>query len=263
MKVSVIIPVYNSEKTILDTLVSVKNQTYKPLEIVIIDDGSFDNSKIIIETFATENPRLQICYTYQTNKGVSSARNYGLKIAKGSWVALLDADDTWDHNKLKRQKEILEANPQIDFLGTNRNNEKITYVLWKKFDHLTHISPKLLLIKSLFPTPTVLFRKNVIEKIGFFDENQHYMEDSIYFIKIANKFNSYLLNESLVITGQGKSHFGESGLSANIIEMQKGNMSNIKTAFDLKIINRFEYLLIYLFSILKYYRRILVLKLKA
>lgn len=256
MKISVVIPVFNAEKTILDSLLSVKNQNYKPFEIVVIDDGSTDNSKFLIENFIRENPELSIIYQHQMNGGVSSARNKGLKLATGDWIALLDADDVWAKTKLNRQKEILDANKHIDFLGTTRNNERIFNVLWKKFGVLTKVGPKVLLIKSLFPTPTVIFRTDVINKIGLFHERQHYMEDSIYFVKIADKFNSYLLNESLVITGGGKAHFGESGLSANLSEMQRGNLKNLKTALELKIINTTEYYFLHAFSILKYYRRI-------
>ncbi|SHG48751.1 Glycosyltransferase involved in cell wall bisynthesis [Flavobacterium micromati] len=260
MKISVVIPMYNSSKTILKTLNSVKNQTVLPFEVIIVNDGSTDNSLAIIENFVNENTFLNISIIDKKNGGVSTARNAGIKASKGNWIALLDSDDEWLSNKLQRQTEILSQNPQIDFLGTNRNGEYFSSILWKKLDLLTKISPKLLLVKFIFVVPTVIFRKSITDTIGFFDESQRYAEEGNYFIRIVQKYNCYLLNESLVLTGGGKAHFGHSGLSGNMKEMEKGELKNIRDSLALEIINIFEYLLLVVFSILKYFRRVIVVK---
>lgn len=251
---------YNSSKTILKTLNSVKNQTVLPFEVIIVNDGSTDNSLAIIENFVNENTFLNISIIDKKNGGVSTARNAGIKASKGNWIALLDSDDEWLSNKLQRQTEILSQNPQIDFLGTNRNGEYFSSILWKKLDLLTKISPKLLLVKFIFVVPTVIFRKSITDTIGFFDESQRYAEEGNYFIRIVQKYNCYLLNESLVLTGGGKAHFGHSGLSGNMKEMEKGELKNIRDSLALEIINIFEYLLLVVFSILKYFRRVIVVK---
>lgn len=251
---------YNSSKTILNTLNSVKNQTVLPFEVIVVNDGSTDNSLAIIKNYVIQNTSLNISIIDKKNGGVSSARNAGIKSAKGDWIALLDSDDEWLPNKLERQKEILAQNNQIDFLGTNRNGESFSNVLWKKIDLLTKISPKLLLIKFIFVVPTIVFRKSITDTIGFFDETQRYAEEGNYFIRIAQKYNCYLLNESLAITGGGKAHFGHSGLSGNMKEMEKGELKNIRDSLALEIINIFEYLLLVVFSILKYFRRVIVVK---
>lgn len=260
MKISVVIPMYNSRNTILNTLNSVKNQTILPFEVVIIDDGSKDESATVVEDFISVNSALNIQLVKQKNRGVSSARNVGLKLAKGDWIALLDSDDEWLPTKLERQIQVLNENPTIDFLGTNRNGEYFDKILWKKLSVLTRISPKLLMVKFIFVVPTVIFRKKIVLDAGYFDETQKYAEEGNYFIRIAQKYNCYLLNESLVVTGDGKAHFGHSGLSGNLKEMEKGELKNLKDALSLKIINHFQYSFLVLFSILKYFRRIAIVK---
>ncbi|CAH0334862.1 Undecaprenyl-phosphate 4-deoxy-4-formamido-L-arabinose transferase [Flavobacterium sp. CECT 9288] len=260
MKISVVIPMYNSSKTILMTLNSIKKQTILPYEVIIIDDGSLDESSTIVEDFISNNSTLNIQLVKKTNGGVSTARNAGIKLAKGDWIALLDSDDEWLINKLERQIQVLSENPEIDFLGTNRNGEYFDKILWKKLSVLTRISPKLLMIKFIFVVPTVIFKKEIISDVGYFDETQKYAEEGNYFIRIAQKYNCFLLNESLVLTGDGKAHFGHSGLSGNLKEMEKGELKNLKDALNLKIINVLEYSCLVVFSILKYFRRIVIVK---
>ena len=261
-KISVVIPVYNSEKTIKNTLESVINQSYLPYEVVLVNDGSTDNSRKIIDDFVDSNTFKNVNFKLinKSNGGVSTARNTGLKIADGDWIAFLDSDDKWLPNKLEFQKKILEQNPNIDFLGCTRNGEIIKSILWKQLGYLTKITAKNLLVRFVFVVPTIIFKKSIIKQVGFFDENQKYAEEGNYFIRIANKYNCYLLNECLVITGNGKAHFGESGLSGNIKEMEKGELKNIKDSLHLGVINKLEYYMIITFSLLKYLRRVLIVK---
>ena len=253
---------YNAEKTIISVLDSVQNQSFLPHEIIIVNDGSKDQSLQIVEKYKEENQKITIHIFDKKNGGVSSTRNLGMKMAQGDWIALLDSDDVWLPHKLERQKQILEENPHIDFLGTTRNDETIQSILWKKLGNLTKISAKNLLIRFVFVVPTIVFKREILHDVGYFDENQKYAEEGNYFIRIAHKRECYLLNESLVITGGGKAHFGESGLSGNILEMEKGELKNIKDSLDLKIINIFEYFLIVLFSLMKYLRRVIIIKLR-
>lgn len=264
MLISVIIPMYNSETTITNCINSVLNQTYKgDVEIIVVNDGSKDNSKAIVEDIIQDNKtKVSIELYNKINEGVSTTRNIGIKMAKGDWIALLDSDDEWLPNKLERQIQVLTENPTIDFLGTNRNGEYFNNILWKKLNVLTRISPKILMVKFVFVVPTVIFRKKVIIDVGYFDETQKYAEEGNYFIRIAQKYNCFLLNESLVVTGGGKDHFGHSGLSGNLKEMEKGELKNLKDALNLKIINYFEYSCLVMFSILKYFRRIVIVKTK-
>ncbi|HKO75787.1 MAG TPA: hypothetical protein VJU52_01135, partial [Flavobacterium sp.] len=109
---------------------------------------------------------------------------------------------------------------------------------------------------------TVIFKKEILNDIGYFDEKKKYAEDAYYFIKIAQTKQCYLLNESLVITSGGKAYFGEKGLSSNLWSMQKGELSNLKYALRSSIINTVEYCFIFIFLMLKYFRRVWLVKFK-
>ena len=117
--ISVIIPLYNKEKSITDTVNSVLNQTFKDFELIIVNDGSKDNSLSVVNQFTDKRVKI----IDKPNGGVSTARNAGMKRAEGEYIALLDSDDEWLPHKLERQIEVLNENPHIDFLGTNRNGE--------------------------------------------------------------------------------------------------------------------------------------------
>lgn len=260
--VSVVIPVYNSENTIQKALQSVLDQTFKNFEIIIIDDGSTDASKAKIDTLTAKHPSYNFRYFSQENKGASAARNLGLKNATGDFIALLDSDDIWHKDKIALQLKAFDQNPDIDFLATNRNDEKFGFFFGYRFEKITKISSKLLLYKNFLLTPTVLFKREIIDKIGYFDEEMTHSEDLNYFLRISFKFNCYLYNKSLVTTGFGKPTFGHSGLSQNIVETEKGELKNIRLAYNVKAIGFFEYLFISLFSILKFIRRWIITKIR-
>ena len=117
-RVSVIIPVYNVEKFILKTVESVMNQDYKDVEIILVDDGSPDNSAQIIDELAKRDNRI-ICI-HKENGGVSSARNAGLKIATGEYVTFIDGDDWVEPNYISYLLDLVEKNNCE--IGMNKNN---------------------------------------------------------------------------------------------------------------------------------------------
>lgn len=261
MKISVIIPMYNAENTILTALNSIKNQTYKcEYEVIVVNDGSLDNSKKIVEEYILENPQLTIILINQINGGVSKARNEGLKRAKGDYIALLDSDDEWLPQKVEKQMLVFQKNDEVDFLGTNRNGEFFKSFLGYKFSNLTRVTAKMLLFKNFFPTPTVMMKRKIINEVGFFDEKKKLAEEGDYWIRICNNNSCFLLNESLVITGGGKPSFGYSGLSSNLWEMEKGDLKIIKEAYRQKIINIFEYYFLCIFSLCKHLRRVIIVR---
>ena len=123
--ISVIIPMYNSERTIEKALDSVVRQTYLAYyQIVVVDDGSSDRSAELVERYAEAHPSADIRLIRQSNGGVSSARNAGMRAATGQWIALLDSDDQWLPDKTKIQMDILSRHPQIDLLGSNVTGAK-------------------------------------------------------------------------------------------------------------------------------------------
>lgn len=260
--ISVIIPMYQAEATITDTLQSVVDQTYRPLEVIVVNDGSTDRSKVVVEGFIQQHTTafLRFKLIDQPNGGVSRARNIGMRASEGAYIALLDADDKWLPGKLQEQHDIMENNPKIDFLGTQRNGEQRSRWLFKRFDHLTPISARLLLYKTFFVTPTVLFKKHVLANTGFFDETQRYAEEGDYWIRICHAHHCVLWNESTTITGNGKPNFGFSGLSSNLKEMEKGELKNMKLGYKLGVVGVFEYAFLVCYSLIKYFRRIVIVK---
>lgn len=255
--VSVIIPMYNASDTIIHTLESVRNQTFQDFEIIIVDDGCTDNSADLVFSFREQNEGLNIKILRQLNAGVSAARNTGIKAANGAWIALLDSDDEWLPHKLERQMEVVRSNQKVNFLATLRVGDGMGW-FFKGRDNVRRVTTKQLLYKMFFITPTVIFRRSLVEKVGYFNEKQGYCEDGNFFIRCAKFDGSFLLNEELVITGGGKANFGDKGLSSNLWKMQKGEMQNILFAFHQKIINVCELLLILSISMLKYSRRVII-----
>ena len=251
--ISVIIPVYNAEKSIEKSLISIKNQTWEGVfEIILVNDGSSDRSKTIIENYQQNHQDQNIILINQENSGVSKARNAAMKIAQGDYIALLDSDDEWLPEKTEKQMKFLE-NQNIDFITSLWNNENITfpYKLHPP-NKLVKITLKKLLFKITGQTSTAIFKRKIFENTGFFDENQNYSEDANYWMRISDKNQMYLLPEKLVIAGNGKKSFGFSGLSANLKEMEKGIQKNIWEMYQTKRINFPEYLFYFVISKLKF-----------
>ncbi len=254
MVISVIIPVFNAEESIEKCLDSIKNQTWKgDFEIIVINDGSTDRSEKILESYRQKNPEMPILLINQQNGGVSKARNTGLKIAKGDYIALLDSDDEWLPEKTDKQMKYLQ-NPDfgVDFITSLWNDEKVNFPYAIGSNGLVAISLHKLLFKITGQTSTAIFKKKILENTGLFNEIQRYSEDANYWMRISETNSMFLLPEKLVIAGNGKKSFGFSGLSANLKEMEKGIQKNIWEMYRNKRINLLQYLFYFVFSKLKY-----------
>ena len=195
MDISVIIPTYNRRNTLPRAVESVLNQTYKPIEIIVVDDGSTDGTK---EMFSEMYPLVR--YIYQVNSGVSSARNTGIKSASGDWIALLDSDDEWLPDKLDRQVKLLQDNAEIRFCHTNeiwiRNNVRIN----QKKKHQKYggnIFKKCLDICRISPSSS-LFHTSVINDVGLFDESLVVCEDYDLWLRITSKYTVLFLDQPLI-----------------------------------------------------------------
>lgn len=252
--VSVIIPIFNSEETLRETLDSVIDQTYKNLEIITVNDGSIDNSESIIKEI-NHSLISPIRYFKQENKGVSAARNAGAKKATGKYLTFLDSDDLWAKNKIKIQVEIMETNSEIDLLATNKDGDKFNKFLWFEIKELMPISLKFMLYKNFLLTSTVMFKPNILATTGYFDEEMRYSEDMDYFCRIAAQHKCFLYNRSMVSAWGNKPAYGHSGLSGNLWEMQKGEFRALKKVYHTKAINFFEYLYFCGWSFFKFIRK--------
>lgn len=260
--VSVIIPTYNSSLTIENTILSVIRQTYIPtqFEILVIDDGSTDDTAMIVEKLARENEGFSIKLIKKSNSGVSSTRNVGIKNARFSWVMFLDSDDIWIESKIATQLETINGNPKIDFLGGNVSPALTSIPLVGVLPNLYKVRTWDLLIKWVPQTSTVLVRKAVLEQIGMYDESIKYAEDGDLYLRIAENYNFYVQQVQLVEYGGGKRMFGVSGLSGNLKGMFRGNLTILKKAYRRQTLSRSGYILFYLWNVIKYFRRLMIVK---
>lgn len=248
--VSVVIPSYNSNDYILTTLDSAIGQSYRPLEIIFVDDGSTDNSLKTVRNYlvnmSTKSQSLSYKIFSQKNQGPSVARNKGIKEACGKYVAFLDADDKWDQDKIRKQVEFLENNLIIGLVAT------LTRPLIKETEYSVISFPELL-IRSRFSTTSVLCRKDIVEKF-YFNENQRYSEDYLLWLQIAERYTCLIINEYLTFQNP-KPRFGAKGLSSKLWLMEKGELSNYLFFYRKKSISLRYLLRISLFSMLRYIRR--------
>ncbi len=253
---SVIIPVYNCEKTIKKVLDSVLNQTRFDLveDIIIVNDGSTDMSDCIIKQYI--NSHKNICFKYKTqrNRGVSCARNCGIRMAAAEWIALLDGDDLWLRNKLERQAKVIQAFDEIKFLGTFYPVQ----FFWKKhMNGLYKITPRQLCIRNMPNTPSVVFHKETGIKLGLYNEKRKYGEDIEFYQKFFLVDSYYVLAENLVEVSFDKSFFAEKGLSSHLKEMHDGRNANTVQLYRMDLIG-FPFLLCMLaVNQLKYARRLI------
>ena len=190
--ISVIIPAYNAQEYISRTLNSVVTQSLPPLEIIVIDDGSTDNTDKITQSFGDK-----ITYIRQENQGVAAARNLGIAMASAQWVAFLDSDDEWLPDKLQKQTDILKHNPELNWAASNfikclcKDNRKEPVINTEK-------AQKLLADKDYFPdffpaqiqstpawTGTVIARKETLIKAGPFRKEASPAEDIDLWWRIA------------------------------------------------------------------------------
>lgn len=258
-KVSIVIPVYNSETSIIRTLESVANQTYTDYEIVIINDGSFDASLQLITEFQNRYPHKLIQIISQQNSGVSKARNVGLLAAKGEWVALLDSDDEWLPDKLKVQIDVLTHCPEIDFLGCALVGQLIK-IKGKNILSLHRVTCWDLLLKMLPQTSTAIFRKDILSRVGLYNESMTHAEDGNLWIRICLCCNFYVIPDALVVYGGGKPGFGATGLAGNLEKMYEGERINLRYVLKCKYIGRATYLFLLAYGWLKYIRRVVIVK---
>ncbi|WP_037443138.1 glycosyltransferase family 2 protein [Pedobacter antarcticus] len=264
MKISVIIPMYNASLSIRKCLYSVLNQTFAgELEVIVVNDGSTDKSLDIVNNIIDNQLKENISITIinQKNSGVSKARNVGMMQSTGKLIALLDSDDEWLPRKIERQVEILNDNNLIDFLGCSRNNENLK-ILGKEISTLHKASVNELLIKVYPQTSTAIFKRELFEKFGGYNEQMTHGEDANLWVRYCANSNFYYSPESLVFTGDGKPSFGHSGLSANLKAMQRGSELTLKEARLNRLISLPFYYAVYAFSKVKYIRRIIITSLR-
>ncbi len=199
--VSVIIPTYNRAHLIGRAIQSVLNQTYQDFEVIVVDDGSIDNTEKIVKSF--NDPRIRYI-RHEKNKGAAAARNTGIRAARGKYIAFQDSDDEWLSEKLEKQMKIFENAPaEVGVVYTD---------VWritgdkKRYFYSPEIMPEdgIIYEQALdyrvmnIGIQTALIKKEVFDKAGMFDEKIPRFIDLEFFIKVSKHYYFYHIGEPLV-----------------------------------------------------------------
>jgi len=257
--VSVVIPCYNAQDTITACISSVLRQTYKDLEIIVVDDGSGDKSVAVLEHYLQEikTGRDRVSVITQKNMGPSAARNKGISMARGAYIAFLDADDQWHEDKLMSQVTVMEADKNIRLISCGYNSRPE-----KEQDKIRFVSFRQLLKKNYFAaTSTVLIRKDALDGLSF-NEQQKYAEDYRLWLQIAWQHTCAIINRPLAGSISGKLEYGQAGLSANLWKMEQGELSNYLFLYRQGRISAITLTGICCYSLLKYLRRKIIVIMK-
>lgn len=203
--IDVVIPTYNHGKYILNAIKSVENQTYKPSRIIVINDGSTDDTDEILRSYKSS---VELLYIKQENSGLSSARNAGIKLSTAEYIAFLDADDAWNPEKLESQLDVFKKSGlknlgvvycNYSIMDSNGENIRDAY----RFE----IDPKIrgdIFLKILESNKVsssgsgVLVKKEIFDKVGNFDTNLSALEDWDMWLRISKEFSFDYTQKTLV-----------------------------------------------------------------
>lgn len=195
--ISILMPAYNCGRYIAQSIKSILNQTFKEFELIIIDDGSADNTEEIVMSF--KDPR--IIYRKTINKGTSAALNLGLSLALNEWVARIDADDLNVPGRLETQIKFLNENPEYDIISSwsvyFKDPDRILFLLEEPVENVDiyeHLDRHNMLNQS-----GVVYRKEIIKEAGY-NENYKNNEDFELFYRLRDKVKFYNIPEYLVYT---------------------------------------------------------------
>lgn len=252
IKVSVIIPTYNGSKYIKKAIESVLNQSFKDFEIIVINDGSTDNTEGILREYIEDR---KIIYLFQNNSGQASARNKGIEISKGFYIAFIDDDDEWlNIDKLNKQIDFLENNQDYVMVGTNGiiMDESEIKIMDYIVPETNQSIKESILLKNPFILSSVVVRKDILNKVGLFYVEKYVRgnEDYNLWLKVGVLGRLFNLKETMtrytVRGGNTSSNYKKSILKSNIkfIKEYKNKYPNYKKAL------LFSYLKFFIYSLL-------------
>lgn len=220
--ISVIIPTYNRSSLISDAIQSVLNQSHRNIEIIVVDDGSTDNTKTVVDSF-----KGAARYIVTDHRGPAHARNAGMRAAAGEYIAFLDSDDTYRPDKLALQLSFMEKHPEVGMVYTEFSAATVNGLFEEYHLRTFHgvydrkgwsyedlfptreefiyeaIKPvpcyigdifQYALMDPLIPSPTIMFRKEILEKVGYQNESYHFAEEYEFIVRICKYFKVAFLN---------------------------------------------------------------------
>lgn len=242
--ISIIIPVYNASATIDKTIESALCQSYHNIEVILIDDCSTDNSFDIIKNNSSKDKRIKV-YRNEVNAGVSKARNLGIKLSKGEFIAFLDSDDIWKKDKLEKQiRYIKEKNADICYTSYEITNSSDSDLGIYRVP--SNINYKGLLKENIICCSSVLIKSKILKENQF--NSKFFHEDFVLWLKLLKiGFKAIGLQESLVIYKKG-------GRSANKIKASKNRWIIYRESEKLTLFLSIYYFVCYIINgVKKYY----------
>jgi len=224
-KISVIIPAYNAEKTIKETIESVLSQTLSQFEIIVINDGSQDKTLEVVSRIL--DPRLKVL-SYP-NAGVSVSRNRGISQAAGDYVSFLDADDLWTPDKLETQLKALQANPKaaVAYSWTDWIDESGQFL--RSGGHISvngDVYAKLLLRDFVESGSNPLIRRQALTEVGGFDKSLNLAADWDMWLRLAARYEFVAVPSSQILY-----RVSPNSMSSNVWKMEAESLQIIERAF--------------------------------
>ena len=211
--VSVIIPTYNRAELLRQAINSVFAQTVDNYEIIVVDDGSTDHTASVIQSYADSRLR----YVTRAHGGVSAARNYGIEMARGRYVAFLDSDDLFLPGKLEIQTQLMEAHADAGMVYSAYNSVDADGSFLATHPAPRYPSYREMLLACTIATPTVLARREALEAAGGFDTAMHLAEDIDLWCRITRRYSVLAVDEPLTLVrlhSQGTTRAPEEILAA-------------------------------------------------
>lgn len=219
-RVSIIIPTANRLNMLRRALRSVFSQSYQNFEIIVVDDGPANNCKMLFNEFCDERLRY---YHRGRTEGVASARNFGIKVSSGEFIAFLDDDDEWLPTKLEKQVRLLQKkDDRFGIVHTNCYIDNGQELLVCHNRHRLDQSFRKLLEQNFVANSTCLIRRKCFDMIGDFDEKIPYAEDWEFFIRASRLFKFVYINQPLAILHW--KHEGSKRLSVDLPKTVKGHI---------------------------------------
>jgi glycosyltransferase involved in cell wall biosynthesis len=230
-QISVIVPAYNVQNYIAEALFSLQQQSFKAFEVLVVDDGSTDRTAEIVRSFCERDPRFRLLQ--KANGGLSSARNHGIRHAQTEYIALLDADDRYEPEKLAAHLAILESHPDVGVAYSAskaiRDDGGATFMQLSGKPIYADPLKSLLCKNFVGHGSNAVFRRCIVEQVGYFDETLKSSEDVDYWIRIAilGCWTFYRDPHPLACY-----RVRPSGLSFNVAQMQQCNKQVLQSAYQ-------------------------------
>lgn len=195
-KISVLMGVYNAEEDLKSSIESILNQTYEDFELIIINDGSTDSSREIIEAYAQKDARIHL--VNQENMGLTKALNKGIAVSRGKYIARQDADDVSYPHRLKKQIDLMESNEAIVLSGSNCDDLYADGSTGEWGAYAPDELQKVVFLKTPFAHSTIMMRADICKELGGYDENFKTSQDMELWMRFAKKGMLAMIEEPLI-----------------------------------------------------------------